>query len=118
MPLPQQDNPWPRLIDERPRTYRLKTPRHSAVAVELGGAGDLVKIKIRVSRSIDMVLGMNTARVLDLSTEEAWAIWAALSDGLGAAGEPPDWANGPLPALGLDGQPLPPLPGALPVEPF
>ncbi|NJP93951.1 hypothetical protein HCN51_31705 [Nonomuraea sp. FMUSA5-5] len=107
-----------RVIDERPRTYRLRTPRHSTVTAELGGAGDPVKIQIRVSRPIDLVLGMNTSPVLELSSEEAWALWALLSDGLGAAGDPPDWTAGPLPAYGPDGQALPPMAAVLPVEPF
>jgi hypothetical protein len=107
-----------RVIDERPRTYRLKTPRHSTVTAELGGAGDPVKIQIKVSRPIDVVLGMNTSPVLELSFEEAWALWALLSDGLDAASEPPDWAQGPLPAYGPDGRELPPAPVALPREPF
>ncbi|WP_327587079.1 hypothetical protein OHA25_08710 [Nonomuraea sp. NBC_00507] len=115
MPLPKQDSPA-RRIDERPRTYRITTPRRTCVVVELGGSGDPVKIK--VSRRLDMVLGMNTAPVLDLSQEEAWAIWAALCDGLGAGGEPPDWTNGPLTAFGPDGAALPALPTAAAAEPF
>ncbi|MCP2363027.1 hypothetical protein HD597_010047 [Nonomuraea thailandensis] len=117
MPLSQQA-PLPRVIDERPRTIRLKTPRHSSVSAELGGAGDPVKIQIKVSRPLDMVLGMNTAPVLDLSSEEAWALWAVLGDGLGAMGDPPHWAAGPLPAYGPNGRELPPAPTALPREPF
>lgn len=108
-PTPHQDPP-PRLIDERPRTYRITTPRLTHVVVELGGADDPVKVTL--ARPLDTALGMNTAPVLELSREEAWAIWAAFCDGLGATGEPPTWTDGPLSAFGPDGTPLPPLPSA------
>lgn len=113
--MPGQDPPA-RLIDERPRFYMATTPRGARMAVELGGADD--QVSITRARPIDIALGMNTGSTLDLSREEAWALWACLTDGLGVTGEPPEWVPGEITPTDTAGDPLPPLPGALPPKPF
>ncbi|MEV4020208.1 hypothetical protein AB0J35_58000 [Nonomuraea angiospora] len=116
MPLPQQD-PQPRLIDERPRFYRLSTPRGVHVVVGLGGAND--PASIQVVRPLEARLGLGRDRLkLDLSMDELWAIWALMCDAASCAGEPPEWATVPAVATGADGDPLPPMPTAVAAEPL
>lgn len=110
MSVPTQDPP--RVIDERPRYYRMTTPRGVTVTVGLAGAAGEGTLKIE--RPIDTSLGMNTAPTFHLDITELWALWACLTDGLGVAGDSPDWANAPLDPLDAAGNPLPPLPGARP----
>lgn len=122
MPLHLPD-PLPRPIDERPRFYRITTPRGVALAVEMGGDDDPVDVTI--TRPLDAKLGSGTQtgvspaftvepQRLRLSREEACGLWAGLSDGLTAAGVlPPEWAMNEIPATGADGTPLPAAPSTV-----
>jgi hypothetical protein len=104
MPVPPLDDPQlVRTVDERPRTYRHATPGSAAVVVDLAGAGDPVTV------ALDR--GLASSRVLGLSYEEAWALWACLGDGLGVvSGDQPGWLAESLDPTDPDGYPLPALP--------
>jgi hypothetical protein len=89
-----------RRIDERPRTYRHATPGGADVVVDLAGVGAPVTV------ALERTFG--SARVLGLSYEEAWALWACLGDGLGViAGDQPAWVAESLDPTDPDGHPLP-----------
>lgn len=106
MPVPPLDDPPPRPLDERQRYYRLVPPAGGEVIVGLGKVGD--PVTITVIRPLDHDLG-SPRPTLRLLYEEAWALWACIGDGLGVAGEPPDWIAEQLDPLDAHGHPLPPL---------
>jgi hypothetical protein len=99
------DDPQPvRTVEVRPRTYRHPTPEHDDVVVDMAGAGDPVTVALERG-------SFGSARVLGLSYEEAWALWACLGDGLSRiAGQPPEWVAESIVPTDPDGNPLPELP--------
>lgn len=110
--LPSPQDPPSHHSDERPRIYRLSTPRLTTAVVSLGGVAD--DVTIRLMRPVDAALVTHTGPTVTMSRDEAWALWACLSDGLGAAGASPDWVPGSLDPIGADGTPLPSLVDARP----
>ncbi|MCK2214248.1 hypothetical protein MF672_010665 [Actinomadura sp. ATCC 31491] len=114
MPLPKQDPPA-RVIDERIRNYRMSTPRGSMITVALGGLDDPVTVLLH--RPLEEALGVERLKA-EFSVEESWAVVACLMDGLASGSDLPDWVNATIGPVDADGQPLPPLPGAPPAEPF
>lgn len=105
MPLHLPDDPPGRPVDERLRYYRMTTPSRADVVVSLGGSVHPVTLTV-VRPHADQA---SARRVICLSYDEAWALWACLGDGLGVAGEPPDWVADSLDPTDVDGNPLPAL---------
>lgn len=78
--------------DTHARYYRLATPAGREASV-------------RVDQST-VTLQLTGHRPIVMSTDDAWAAWAVLADGLGFPESAPEWVDSPIRPTDADGQPL------------